>query len=128
VDPATAGCQTYEATNFLVRQRRVDPYAGLVLWQIGVIGDRSVRKPGTYSRRGIDALIQTLSEIYGADHNVTVYRAAEWPIGEPYIRSLAVADLHRAKITPLSTLYVPAKGTPPVDEQMVRRLRLRRRS
>src|SRR5262249_23527725 len=122
VDPASAGCQSYEATNFLIRQRLIDPYASLVLWQIGVIGDRGVRDPETYNREGIDALIETLSQIYGPNHSSIVYLAAEWPIGASYIQPIPLARLHDAEITPLSTLYVPPKPQPPLDEEMIRRL------
>jgi precorrin-6B methylase 1 len=128
IDPAIAGCQTYEATNFLVRRRCVDPYASLILWQIGVIGDRSVRRAGTYNKPGIDALIDVLSEMYGPKHSATVYRAAEWPICDPYIKSVTIEKLHKADITPLSTLYVPAKTGTPVDDEMVQRLKLRHRN
>jgi hypothetical protein len=36
VDPA--GLQSYEATGFLVYKYRFDTSAGLVLWQVGVLG------------------------------------------------------------------------------------------
>src|SRR5262245_31652086 len=39
VDPGEAGCQSYEATDFLIRRRPVDPTAALVLWQVAVIGE-----------------------------------------------------------------------------------------
>ena len=40
VDPGEFGCQSYEATDFLLRRRQVDPSAALVLWQVAVIGER----------------------------------------------------------------------------------------
>src|SRR5437899_1041057 len=36
VDPGENGCQSYEATDFLLRKREVDVSAALVLWQISV--------------------------------------------------------------------------------------------
>ena len=33
---ATAGCQSYEATEFLVNRRQADPTSHLILWQVGV--------------------------------------------------------------------------------------------
>ena len=38
VDPAEAGCQSYEATRFLERRPAIEPRAALILWQIGVVG------------------------------------------------------------------------------------------
>lgn len=125
VDPARSGCQSYEATSFLARRRLIDPNCALILWQIGVIGDQSVRAPGTFNRRGIDALVEVLSESHGPDHSVTVYRAAQWPIGGPHIETLPLDRLHEASITALSTLYVPPRGEPELDEAMISRLGLR---
>ena len=34
VDPATHGCQSYEATDFLLNGRVVDPTSSVILWQI----------------------------------------------------------------------------------------------
>ncbi len=124
VDPARHGCQSYEATGFLVRRRIVDPDAALILWQIGVIGDRSVREPGTCNRHGLAALIEVLSASHGPRHLVTVYRAAQWPIGRPHIETVPVARLQEADITALSTLYVPPRGAPELDPAMLARLGL----
>lgn len=128
VDPARSGCQSYEATGFLVRRRVIDPTCALILWQIGVIGDRSVREPGTYNRGGVSALIEVLSESHGPEHSVTVYRAAQWPIGGPHIETVPVARLHEANITALSTLYVPPREEPQLDQAMLARLGLQAES
>src|ERR1700676_3415101 len=34
IDPAPTGCQSFEATDFLVYNRHIDPTAALVLWQL----------------------------------------------------------------------------------------------
>jgi len=39
MDPATAGCQSYEATDFLLRPKRFDVSVPLILWQVGIIGE-----------------------------------------------------------------------------------------
>jgi uncharacterized protein YabN with tetrapyrrole methylase and pyrophosphatase domain len=122
VDPSSHGHQSYEATDFLVRKRRFDPHAGLILWQIGVIGDRSVRKVGTCNEEGLAILIEVLQEDYGAEHEVVVYEAAQWTIAEPSIQRVALAELGGARITPISTLYVPAKPDVPIDQEMSGRL------
>src|SRR3990167_4815911 len=38
IDPGSQGCQSYEATDFLIRQRNPDPTSHLILWQAGIIG------------------------------------------------------------------------------------------
>src|SRR3546814_15863240 len=47
IDPGEVGCQQYEASQFMFYRRRIDPSAYLVLWQVGVAGDRSVRRSST---------------------------------------------------------------------------------
>src|SRR5215218_8387876 len=37
VDPGIYGCQSFEATDFLINNRTTDPRSSLVLWQIGVL-------------------------------------------------------------------------------------------
>jgi uncharacterized protein YabN with tetrapyrrole methylase and pyrophosphatase domain len=37
VDPGSDGCQSYEATSFLLNRRRFDTSSHLMLWQIGAI-------------------------------------------------------------------------------------------
>jgi hypothetical protein len=127
VDPGTQGCQSYEATHFLVRQRRFDPCTPLILWQIGVIADLSVRDEGTRNEEGLNALVDVLAEAYGPEHEVVVYKAAQWPIGDPSIQRVPLARLARpedAEIDPLSTLYVPPLPDIPLDRSMIERLGL----
>src|SRR3546814_12469546 len=61
IDPGEVGCQHYEASQFMFYRRRIDPSAYLVLWQVGVAGDRSVRRfsPGPAHRR---LLVERLAE------------------------------------------------------------------
>src|SRR5216683_1496595 len=46
IDPAVCGCQTFEATDFLLHGRRIDPSSSVVLWQIGVVGDMTFKTAG----------------------------------------------------------------------------------
>ena len=39
IDPGTVGCQSFEATDFLLNRRKFDIFSHLILWQIGGIGD-----------------------------------------------------------------------------------------
>jgi hypothetical protein len=47
IDPGNVGCQHYEASQFMFYRRVVDPSAYLILWQIGIAGDRSVSRTVT---------------------------------------------------------------------------------
>lgn len=121
IDPGRVGCQHYEASQLLFYRRRIDPSAYLVLWQIGVVGDRSYRRFASSSahRR---LLIERLLEDYPADHEVTVYEAATLPIVGPRMDRIALRDLAEAPLHMHSTLVVPPSEPLRADEAMLARI------
>lgn len=123
VDPAEVGLQTYEATDFLIHPRHIDLCAGLVLWQIGAIGNLGVPRPG-FERRGIELLVSVLASMYGGGHEVIVYEAASLPTCDPVIHRVPLTDLAKSPITALSTLFVPPLRRPALDLERVRALGL----
>lgn len=104
IDPATPGCQSFEATDFLVHERSFDPQCHLVLWQIGVIGDIGYKQQ--YGRDGLDVLARRLVREYGEAHEVIVYEAARYAVCDARVTRTTIAQLSRSTITPISTLYV----------------------
>jgi uncharacterized protein YabN with tetrapyrrole methylase and pyrophosphatase domain len=126
VDPSRVGCQSYEATDFLVHRRRADPSAMLVLWQIGTVG--SVSASANAQPSGLRVLVETLLEQYPREHGVMVYEASPYPGFGPLVRRLALSELSSEHVTALSTLYVPPAQRRPADVTMLDRLGLRRPS
>ena len=124
VDPAAHGCQSFEASDFLLRRRRFDPTAALVLWQIGAIGVRDFSQEDLWSREGLAVLAARLLEVYPPGHEVVIYEAAQYAVCEPLIRRTPLSTLAEAPASVLSTLYVPPHGEPAVDREMRRRLGL----
>lgn len=122
IDPADHGCQSYEATDYLVHDRRVDETSALVLWQIGIVGNLGY-VDGT-SESGLAVLAETLVARYGATHRVVVYHASPHPIVPPAIQRILLADLVTADVVPMSTLYVPPLQSERIDWAMARRLGL----
>lgn len=114
VDPAARGCQSFEATDFLVRDRfrRFDPTSGLVLWQIGAIGVTTYRNAELWSPEGLAVLAETLLARYPGAHRVVVYEASRFAIGRPSLQVLPLEDLARARVSTSSTLWVPPLGAP----------------
>ena len=113
------GCQSYEATDFLVNSRVFDPSSHVVLWQIGVLGDGTF-KSGQYEVRGMEHLLQRLIYAYGPYHQVCLYEAAMLPGAEPTIRPIPLYLLPHAGATAVTTLYIPpgtASRTDPVLAQ-----------
>ena len=118
VDPAKYGCQSFEATDFLVYERKFDHRSSLILWQIGVIGDSTYQKNYDYLA-GLSVLVEKLTEVYGADHEVIIYEAAEFPILEPVINRVPLHKLLESRVTPISTLYVPPGGPSVANPEML---------
>lgn len=124
VDPALFGCQSFEASNFLLRRRKVDASAALVLWQIGALGTTTYSKRTLWNRDGLDLLVEGLLDTYPPEHEAVVYEATLYPTGDPLIQRVTVATIPTAKVSTYSTLYVPPARRTPLDEAMVERLGL----
>jgi uncharacterized protein YabN with tetrapyrrole methylase and pyrophosphatase domain len=121
VDPGALGSQSYGATHFLRRVRKLEPGRPLFLWQVGIIGE--TRMPlKACNREGLKLLVGELRKFYPNNHKVIIYEASQFVICKPVIRTMRLAALPTARISPLSTLYVPPLGEPRLDRQMLRLL------
>lgn len=123
VDPAAAGCQSFEATDFLIRERPFDPHTALVLWQIGVLGVTTYHLHDLWNADGLRYLVDVLKREYPEDHVVTVYEGTHYPVCESLIQGVPLRDLTKSKVTTHSTLWVPPIGQAPLDSAMLARLR-----
>jgi hypothetical protein len=106
VDPGIGGCQSYEATDFLVNRRVIDPTSSVVLWQIGVVGDATFKRVG-YDLSAMPLLVERLLAIYPATHPMYLYEAAVFPGCEPVIRRITAAELAYGPLSAGYTLYIP---------------------
>ncbi len=123
VDPA-GGCQSFEATDFLVYRRRFDAASALVLWQIGIIGELEYRAGFELCNvAGIRLLLNALLPHYDAGHEVTVYEASRYACCKPDIQKLPLERIVDARITALSTLYVPPAGPSAPDFSVLQETR-----
>jgi hypothetical protein len=121
VDPGMNGCQSYEATDFLLSKRQIDPSSVLVLWQAGRLGEERHRPDG-YSMAPLALLSEKLAVIYKHDHICTIYQASPFPDIEPSRSDVRIADLPKSFISPGATLYVPPSQATVIDEDMKSRL------
>lgn len=121
IDPATNGCQAFEATDFVIHQRKLDPSSSVILWQIGAVGDWTFKQTG-YSNAGLPLLLEKLSEYYRPDHTVFVYEAAVFPGCEPQIRPVPLCQLPATPLSSASTLYIPPAHPTMPDPGMYQRL------
>ncbi len=124
IDPAWSGCQSFEATDFLLFKRRFDPNCSLILWQIGVIGHVTFEGKG-YDLSGLHVLQSYLTEFYGENHAVIVYEASHDPISQMKRVRVPFSELTSAPVTAESTLYVPPKASAQPDPEMSKLLGMR---
>jgi uncharacterized protein YabN with tetrapyrrole methylase and pyrophosphatase domain len=118
VDPAVGGCQSYEATDFLLNSVTIEPSSQLILWQIGTLGDWTY-KTHMYDVRTMPLLVKKLMRTYPPGHVVTVYEAAMFPTAAPMIERVPLYWLADFPITAAMTLYVPAARARVPDPEML---------
>ncbi len=106
IDPGTYGCQHYEASQLMFYRRRLDPSAYLVLWQVGIAGDRSFRRFATEPAYR-QLLVDLLAQDYPLDHPCIVYEAATLPIHRPRMDTVALRDLPATTLGLAATLVLP---------------------
>ncbi|MFN7782963.1 MAG: SAM-dependent methyltransferase [Lysobacterales bacterium] len=106
LDPGKVGCAHYEASQLLFYRRTLDTSAWLVLWQIGLAGDRTYAvRASTVEQR--QQMVDRLLRDYPSDHPVTIYEAAVLPINRPRIETVPLGQLAQATLHMHSTLVVP---------------------
>jgi len=121
IDPGRFGCQHYEASQLLFYQRRIDPTAYLVLWQVGLVGDQSLARFSTgpaYKQ----LLVDVLARDYPLEHEVIIYRTATLPIQQARIERVALGALPQADIGMADTVVIPPARAMQVDHAMRARL------
>jgi hypothetical protein len=99
----------------------IDAAGYLVLWQVGVVGDRSLARFPTGSPYR-QLLVEILCEDYPPDHPVILYRAATLPIEQPRVRRLRLGELTAVTISGEDTLVLPPIGAPKPNMTMRARL------
>ncbi|MFS8064398.1 MAG: hypothetical protein ACMG5Z_07390, partial [Luteimonas sp.] len=114
-------CAHFEASQFMFYQRRIDPSAYLVLWQVGMAGDRSLARFSTGPAYR-QLLIELLAQDYPADHPVIAYEAATLPIATPRMEHMRLSDLVEADLRLQTTLVIPPARPMQRNQAMLDRL------
>lgn len=120
-DPATYGCQSYEATDFLANGRRIDPSGSVILWQIGVVGDHAFKRAG-YDLSAFPLLIERLLQYYPPTHTVYLYEAATFPGCAPKVWPVYIASLGQVPLSAGFTLCIPPARETASDPGMYARM------
>lgn len=121
IDPGRYGCMSFEAMDFLVNNRQVDPRCHVILWQIGYMGDHMYRSDGP-DLSALPVMVEHLCELYRPDHEVIIYESALSLLGESYICRVPLQELKPSILTGCSTLCIPPVEPTEPDPQMIARL------
>jgi uroporphyrin-III C-methyltransferase len=125
IDPARNGCQSFEATDFLLHDRVFDCRSLLILWQVGLVCDASFKALG-YTNDKLSILVDRLRRFYPDDHEVIIYEASQYAISTPKIHRCELRNLILAPITPASTFVAPPLRRAIVKESRLKELGLTR--
>lgn len=121
LDPGEFGVQSFEATQFLIGHRAVDPHALLLLWQVSQTGNLRCTG-GEPDPRRLKLLVEKLGAWYPSDTPALLYEAATLPIGDFRADRIALADLPHSGVCTATTLVIPPATAAPRDEAMLSRL------
>jgi hypothetical protein len=106
VDPGIFGSQHFEASQFMCYQRNVDPSAYLILWQVGIAGDKSATKIST-GRAYRQVLVELLNQYYPNEHKVALYECPTVAMREPRIEWITLAEFVGAELSLITTMLIP---------------------
>ncbi|WDE13855.1 SAM-dependent methyltransferase [Thalassomonas haliotis] len=122
IDPGKYGCTQFEASQFMFYQRKVDPSAYLILWQIGIAGDQTMATFSTdNAQRRI--LVELLTEEYPLDHQVILYEAAVLPIDSIRKEMITLKELISAEVNQHTTLVIPPSKKMQLNEKILSQLK-----
>jgi precorrin-3B methylase len=121
IDPGRYGCQHFEASQLMLYRRCIDPSAYLVLWQVGVAGDRSLMRFTTGAEYR-QVLVDVLTRDYAPEHAAIVYKVATLPTRQPRIERTTIAQLPAIDIDMHATVVIPPARPLQADEQVRERL------
>ncbi len=123
IDPATNGCQMYEATDFLIYEREIDLSTPLILWQVGIVGLlRHTEKLANHHQ--IEVLKSYLLNFYGYNHKVILYEAAQLPIEEAKIIETRIEDIKKPMLSTKTTMFIPSKRRKKLKQKVVNQLNM----
>jgi precorrin-2 methylase len=107
------GCQIFEATDLMIRQRYIDVNSNVVILQVASLGDVKYSFSG-FDQRHLGSLREYLLNIYPADFVVTAYYASQFSVGKPRATELKISELTLSEVGSIATLYIPPLFSAPI--------------
>ena len=128
IDPSRPGCQTVGATDIVLRNKSLALDCHVIIFQVGAVGEQGFNFKG-FERTKFPALVNVLLRFYGPKHKVVHYVASTLSIASPKHDEYTIGDLKKpkvaAKITGISTFYLPPKVSAPPSKTGAQALALK---
>ncbi|HPI96345.1 MAG TPA: SAM-dependent methyltransferase [Gammaproteobacteria bacterium] len=121
IDPGRFGCTHLEASQFMFRNKSIDSTSYLILWQVGIAGDKSLSKfstPKEYKKVLVDILLKT----YPADFKIILYECAVLPIEHTFIKEINVSDLQDTAISLKTTVVFPPLHKTTLNDDIIKQV------
>ncbi len=106
IDPGKYGCTHLEASQYMFRNKIIDPSSYVILWQVAIAGDKTLTKFST-SADYKQVLVDMLLETYPEDFEVILYECAVLPIEQVHIEAVMLKKLANASMSLKTTLVIP---------------------
>ena len=121
IDPGKYGCTHLEASQFMFRNKSFDASSYLILWQVGIAGDKTLTKFSTtaeYKQVLVDMLLQT----YPAEFEIIIYECAVLPIDKTRIHTITLRELAQAEISLKTTIVFPPLRKTELNKAVVKKV------
>lgn len=122
IDPGACGCQSFEATDFMLFRRQFDVNSHLILWQPDVIGVQHHEEG--QNAEGVCILKEYLAQFYPLHHEIVIYEAAQYPGLKPTILKIQLNQLSGITLSSICTLYIKPLGKSERDNELAGKLNI----
>jgi uroporphyrin-III C-methyltransferase len=120
IDPGKHGCQSLDATDFLLRSFKPDVTSLLILWQVGATTDYrfwNVPPKGN----SVHVLAEVLVSFYGEQHCVIAYQSPVLVLSKPIVTRVPIAKLAALDLYS-ATLCIPPLRQPGTRPELARQV------
>lgn len=121
IDPGKYGCTHLEASQYMFRNKTFDSSSYLILWQVGIAGDKSLTKFSTTAQYK-QVLVDMLLETYPADFKIIIYECAVLPIDETRIQTITLSELSHVDMSLKTTVVFPPLRKTVLNEAVVKKV------
>jgi hypothetical protein len=121
IDPGIYGCQNFEASQFMFYQRNIDPSAYLILWQVALAGDQTIKRLET-GKAHRQLLLDLLNVHHPLDHKVALYECPTLAIDSPRIEWIKLNEFIDADLSLITTMVIPPSKKMIKNQQILDRL------